>query len=65
MAHRFEDGSVAWIAEETFRLPDGVNWEGTGLQPDAPVDKAWDEFTAEDDPALAKAIELLASPPVK
>ena len=61
LAHRFEDGSVAWIAEETFRLPDGANWEGTGLQPDAPVDKAWDEFTAGDDPALAKAIELLTA----
>jgi carboxyl-terminal processing protease len=56
-AHDFEDGSLAWIAEETFQLSDGSNWEGKGLTPDIKVDKAWDEITDESDPAIAAALK--------
>lgn len=54
--HEFKDGSAAWIAEETFRLPNGASWEGTGLTPDVRVDKNWDEFTEDDDPGIAAAL---------
>jgi carboxyl-terminal processing protease len=57
--HDFEDGSEAWLAEETFRLPDGTNWEGEGLQPDIVVDKNWDEYTTADDPILSAAVTAL------
>jgi carboxyl-terminal processing protease len=60
-AHRFEDGSVAWIAEETFRLPDGSSWEGEGLQPDVLVDKNWDEYSVDDDPVIAAAVAQMVS----
>jgi C-terminal processing protease CtpA/Prc len=59
-AHRFEDGSLAWIAEETFKLPNGANWEGKGLEPDTMVNKGWDEFTADNDPVIAAAVKALS-----
>ena len=59
--HDFEDGSEAWIAEETFRLPNGGNWEGQGLLPDILIDKSWDEYTADDDPVIAAAVQALQS----
>ena len=59
LRHDFEDGSVAWIAQETFRLPDGSGWEGVGLQPDTRINAAWDEFSGEDDPVIAAAVKTL------
>ncbi|HEY3288864.1 MAG TPA: S41 family peptidase [Anaerolineae bacterium] len=56
-AHDFEDGSLAWIAEETFKLPNGRNWEGEGLTPDIAVNKGWDEITEDDDPVLTTALK--------
>jgi len=58
-AHLFEDGSMVWLAEETFQLLDGATWEGKGIEPDVKIDRNWDEFTAEDDPAIRAAIERL------
>lgn len=58
----FEDGSRAWIARETFVPPSGDDWEDTGIVPDVIVDRAWDEFTEENDPYIAAALELLAPP---
>ncbi len=60
-AYRLGDGSKMSIAVETFRLPNGTNWEGRGLTPNIPVSGAWDEFGADDpDPVLKAAIDLLA-----
>ena len=58
--HNFEDGSQAWIAQETFLPPSGTDWEETGIVPDAEIPLDWDEFTAEDDPQLEAAVELLS-----
>ncbi len=58
----FEDGSRAWIARETFVPLSGADWEDAGLIPDVTVDTDWDEFTEDDDPYLAAALELLAQP---
>ena len=60
LSHEFADGSRLWLAEETFRLPDGSNWEGVGVTPDVRIDKGWDEFTAENDPAIAEAVKQLS-----
>ena len=57
--YKFEDGSQALIASETFRLPDGSNWEGTGVKVDVPVpNSGWDEFTEASDPAIGAAAAL-------
>lgn len=58
-AHSFEDGSLVWLAEETFKLPNGGSWEGIGLQPDIMIDANWDEFTPKNDPVIAMAVETL------
>lgn len=55
----FEDGSQAWIAQESFRPPSGADWEETGIVPDVEIPLDWDEFTAEDDAQLEAALELL------
>jgi carboxyl-terminal processing protease len=55
----FEDGSRAWIAQETFRPPSGTDWEKTGIVPDVEIPLDWDEFTVEDDPQLDAALDLL------
>jgi len=55
----FEDGSRAWIAQETFRPPSGTDWEQTGIVPDVEIPLDWDEFTVEDDPQLEAALALL------
>ena len=60
-AFRLNDGSKMSIAIQTFRLPNGTNWEGKGLTPNIPVAGAWDEFGPDDpDPVLKAAIEALA-----
>ncbi len=60
LSHEFADGSRLWLAEETFRLPDGTNWEGVGVAPDIRIDKSWDEYTADDDPAIAETVRQLS-----
>jgi C-terminal processing protease CtpA/Prc len=57
--HVLEDGSLLFIAEVQFRLPNGFNWEGRGLQPDAAGPGAWDDITVESDPAVQAALGLL------
>ncbi|BCX02264.1 MAG: peptidase S41 [Candidatus Roseilinea sp.] len=61
LSHDFEDGSRLWLAEETFRLPNGAIWEGEGLMPDVLIPLGWDEYTVEDDPVLAAALKQFES----
>jgi C-terminal peptidase prc len=59
----FDDGSRLWLAVERFDpLNSQADWEEQGIIPDAPVTAAWEDFTAEDDPAVAAALQLLALP---
>lgn len=58
-AHDLPDGSVLWLAEKRFALPDGKSWEGDGLAPDKLVDAEWDSFTEETDPYLKAALDIL------
>lgn len=54
-----EDGSLLFIAEQAFHLPNNTNWEGKGLQPQITTAGAWDEITIDNDPAIAAATNLL------
>jgi carboxyl-terminal processing protease len=60
LSHDFEDGSRLWLAEETFRLPSGKNWEGVGVTPDIRIDRGWDEYTADNDPVIVEAVKQLS-----
>jgi carboxyl-terminal processing protease len=59
----FGDGSRLWLAVERFDpLNSQANWEEQGILADVPVSADWEEFTADDDPAVAAALHLLARP---
>lgn len=56
----FEDGSVIWIASETFDSDfSDDDWEATGIIPDLPAPADWDTFYFDTDPAVTAALELL------
>jgi carboxyl-terminal processing protease len=57
------DGSRLWLAEEAFRLQNGVNLEGVGVQPDSVVDVDWTHYSEDDDPQLLEALRLLGAGP--
>jgi C-terminal peptidase prc len=55
----FDDGSRLWLAEESFKLNDGTNLEGTGVIPDITIDKDWTAYTDETDPYILEALKPL------
>jgi len=56
----FEDGSLMWIAAETFHSAfSDVNWEETGIVPDVQAFAPWDTFYFDTDPSVAAAVKLL------
>ncbi|HKI53327.1 MAG TPA: S41 family peptidase [Anaerolineales bacterium] len=56
----FEDGSVIWIASETFDSDfSDDDWEATGIIPDLPAPAEWDTFYFDTDPAITASLELL------
>ena len=56
----FDDGSVIWIAAETFKSAfSDANWEQTGIVPDALAFAPWDTFYFDTDPSIKAAVELL------
>ncbi len=63
-ATTFVDGSRIYLAMITFQ-PNGLApgiWENTGIVPDFTVNGLWHEYTELDDPALARAVEVLTPP---
>lgn len=62
--YELSDGSMAWIARETFEATRGTYgpWEDTGIVPDRMVPGRWDLFNEANDPALPVALELLGLP---
>jgi len=56
----FDDGSVMWIAAETFDSAfSDDDWEQTGIVTDIQAYAPWDSFTFDTDPSIAAALELL------
>jgi carboxyl-terminal processing protease len=56
----FEDGSVIWIASETFDSDfSDDDWERDGIIPDVHAYAEWDTFHFDTDPSIAAALELL------
>ncbi len=62
-AYTLRDGSRLWLAQEGFRLQNGVNLEGVGAQPDTVVDIDWTHFSEEDDPQILEALRILGAGP--
>jgi C-terminal peptidase prc len=59
--HDMEDGSRLWLAELTFRLPDGTMLEGHGVQPDRVVEAEWWRYAPVDDPQVRAALKELGA----
>ncbi|HSG45717.1 MAG TPA: S41 family peptidase [Anaerolineales bacterium] len=58
--YNFEDGSVIWIAAETFYSDfSDDDWEETGIVPDLEAHAEWDTFNFDTDPAISASLELL------
>ena len=56
----FEDGSLIWIAAETFHSAfSDANWEESGIIPDVQAFAPWDTFYFDTDPSVKAAVELL------
>jgi C-terminal peptidase prc len=62
-AYTLSDGSRVWLAQEGFRLQNGDNLEGIGVQPDSTVDVDWTHYSEDDDPQLLEALRLLGAGP--
>lgn len=59
-SYDFDDGSVMWIAAETFDSAfSDEDWEQTGIVTDIQAYAPWDSFTFDTDPSIAAALELL------
>jgi carboxyl-terminal processing protease len=59
-SYGFEDGSVVWLATETFHSAfSEANWEETGIIPDMQAYAEWNTFYFETDPSIAAAVDLL------
>lgn len=53
------DGSRVFIETASFRLPNGVEFGDTGIQPNIVVSAGWDEILPNADPVLDAAIKTL------
>jgi carboxyl-terminal processing protease len=62
-AYTLTDGSRLWLAQEGFRLQNGANLEGIGVEPDSTVDIDWTHYSEDDDPQLLEALRLLGAGP--
>jgi len=55
------DGSHAFVASASFRLPSGEELGQNGIKPDVLIEADWDEIVPDADPALEAAIEALGA----
>jgi carboxyl-terminal processing protease len=53
------DGSRIFVESTSFKLQNGKDLGSDGVIPDVLVDARWDQVTADQDPVLDKAIEIL------
>jgi len=58
-AYEITGGARLWVAQENFRLTDGSDLEGRGVQPDVQPGKDWTRFRLEADPWIRAALELM------
>ncbi|MCG8349134.1 MAG: S41 family peptidase [Chloroflexales bacterium] len=62
-AYELMGGSRLWVAQEGFRLGNGVNLEGHGVQPDTLNNLDWTRFSEDNDPGILTALQALDNRP--
>lgn len=55
-AYELTGGARLWLAQEGFRLRNGINLEGAGLHPDIMMNLDMSHYPTEDDPYLREAL---------
>jgi len=58
-SYELSGGARLWVAQEGFRLSDGTNLEGLGVQPDMSVLDDWTRYSEAQDPGIMLATQLL------
>jgi C-terminal peptidase prc len=58
-AYELSGGARLWVAQEGFRLRNGTNLEGHGVQPDVVLDLDWTRYSQEKDPHILEALRYL------
>jgi carboxyl-terminal processing protease len=58
-SYELTGGARLWVAQEGFKLPDGSDLEGLGVQPDISILDDWTRFSEADDPSITTALRLL------
>lgn len=58
-AYELEGGARLWVAQEGFRLLNGQNLEGRGVQPNAVLNVDWATYSEDDDPQILEGLRLL------
>ncbi len=58
-AYELSDGARLWVAQEGFRLRNGTNLEGYGVQPDQIIDAEWARYSEANDPHILAALRSL------
>lgn len=58
-AYEITGGARLWVAQEVFRLNDGSDLEGKGVQPDIQPSSDWTRFRFEADPWIALALDRI------
>jgi len=53
------DGSLLTLATSSYKTSKGLDLSVSGVKPDLIIEADWDEVSAENDPALEQALELL------
>jgi C-terminal peptidase prc len=64
-AYELTGGARLWIAQEGFRLRNGVNLEGVGVRPDLLLADDWTRFSEATDPAILLGLSVLTAAPGK
>jgi carboxyl-terminal processing protease len=61
-AHELTGGGRLWVAQEGFRLRNGTNLEGVGVQPNMLIADDWTRYSEAEDPGIMLGISLLTNP---
>lgn len=52
-------GARLWVAQEGFRLRDGQNLEGVGVQPDIVMSQDWTRYSEAEDPWILAGLQVI------
>lgn len=58
-AYELAGGARLWVAQEGFRLRNGLNLEGRGVRPDIVVNLDWTRYSEDNDPHILEALRQL------